>query len=91
MTRINKITGYKTSKDYKRLVELMKVQSVICIVNYGDSSRDIAHTLYEKYEDEDGEDYQISARGIEYCFANSEEKFIKQCVNDNVEFLEPEK
>lgn len=88
MTRINQITGYKTSKDYKRLVELMKVQSVICLCK--DSKfEQLGNTDYTKTNCYGGcvEIFRISCDAD--CYG--EEDFIERCKRINVEFLEPDK
>lgn len=87
--------NYRTSKDYRRLANLAKQCSVICIVDYnirpdGDMVfRDVASTQYRRYDDEAAEIFQISARGSCYAYAFSEDEFIKQCERMNVEFIVP--
>ena len=85
MDTVRNIEGYKTSRDYKELFEMMTKASVVCVVDYGETGRcrDVAHTLFR-----DGV-YQISARGISYVCAETLEEFIKQCESDNVEFIPP--
>lgn len=91
MSFIYKIQGYKTSKDYTRLLDLMKTQSIICIVDYGTDCRDVAHTIFESYERHpDNPLMQVSARGIGYLHTNSPSEFIRQCEKYNLEFIEPE-
>lgn len=85
------ITAYQTSRDYEKLFELMQKSSIICIVDYlgldssrdAHISRDVAQTLCRK------EDYQISARGIGYIWAETKEDFVNQCARYNVEFIAP--
>lgn len=85
MKIVRNIEGYELSRDYKALFEQMTKSSVVCIVNYGHtaSCRDVAHTLYRD------DVYQISARGISYIYAETLEEFIKQCEDDDVEFIPP--
>ena len=91
MSLIHKVTGYKTSRDYARLVELMKQGAVICIVDYDRTHdcRDIAHTIFEADTGRGDSMFQISARGISYVYAWDEAGFIKQCQRTNCEFIEP--
>ena len=88
------ITGYKTSRDYERLIELARTQSVVCIVDYamqGDEPiRDVAQTLwfgvglYREAPD-------ISCRGHGYIYGGTtKESFIAQCQRAHVEFIEPQ-
>ena len=84
--------GYKTSKDYKRLKELLdKGYEVICIADYnkrdGIVVRDICRA--KKFRSA----YLVLARGIEYCsfwegmymYATFEE----MCEDSHIEFIEP--
>jgi hypothetical protein len=82
MPVITSITNYKTSRDYELLFELMQKSSIICIVDF-QGSRDVAQTLCG-----DG-DYQISARGIGYLWADTREEFLEFCKMINVEFVVP--
>ena len=91
MSLIHKVTGYKTSRDYARLVELMKQGAVICIVDYDRTAdcRDVTHTLFEADTGRGEPLFQISARGICYIHADNEADFIKQCQRINCELIEP--
>lgn len=93
---IREIDGYQTSNDYALLYELAKTTSIICLVKYSDYNdtytiTDIAHTI--KF----GSVTEILARGVGYVYANdrddkkAKESFIKQCENQKVEFLVPDK
>ncbi len=83
---------YKTSKDYKRLKELLdKGYQVVCFTTYdwgdGDFVTDVCKaTAY------DGR-YQISARGIEYCSywagMHRYKSFEDACEHCQIEFIEP--
>jgi hypothetical protein len=85
---INKITGYNTSSDYDRLVEIMVKQSVICLVEFGESGQlDIAKTSYCS---ETGI-YQILTRGTCYIYASDVASFLRDCKLQRVEFIEPVK
>jgi hypothetical protein len=90
MSTIYKISGYKTSREYSRLVELMKRGAVICIVDYGRTNdcRDVAHTIFDEYN-LSNLCFQISARGTCYVHAFDELDFITQCARINCEFIEP--
>ncbi len=83
--------GYKTSKDYKRLKELLDAgYEVVCFTTYdfgdGDYVTDICKAI--NY----GDRYQISARGIEYTsywpgmyrFSSFEDA----CKNSDIEFID---
>ena len=85
---IFKISGYKPSREYDKLADEMQVRSIICLVDYGDDCRDVAHTLWSPSEDGTG-CWMLSARGITYICAFSREEFINQCVRANVEVLIP--
>jgi hypothetical protein len=85
---MNKIEGYKTSKNYELLFQLMQKSSIICIVDFISGTekppRDIAQTIYS----ENGS-YGIYARGCFSIYAKSKDHFIKECIKYNVEFIEP--
>lgn len=85
------LANYCTSTDYKLLAKLARQCSVICIVDYEKIDdiviRDVACTTHGQHRDE--EVFQISARGISYIYAFSEDEFIKLCQHRNVEFLVP--
>ena len=85
------ITGYETSRDYERLIELARTQSIICIVDYescdGRPIRDIAHTIWPC---QDNAAPDVSARGIGYIDGFTRNGFIGQCWRSNLEFIEPD-
>jgi len=88
MTTIYKISEYETSKNYEKLADLMRENSVICIVcQYGDY-RDVAHTTFSR-NSFGGETFQVSARGIGYILAGNQDDFIKHCEIYKLEFIEP--
>lgn len=83
--------GYKTSKDYTRLKELLdKGYAVVCLTTYdfhaGDEVTDVCKAT--KY---DG-DYRISARGIEYTSywpgMHRYKSFEEACMESNIEFFD---
>lgn len=85
-------TSYKTSKDYKRLKELLdKGYDVICIADYlwngTPVSRDICHAFRSN------DTYRFIARGIEYNSYWPDmahyESFEDACEVSNIEFIEP--
>lgn len=80
------LPDYKGSKDYARLVELAKKQSVICIVTVN-GCRDVAKTLCSV--DSGAEEWQVGARGIPYICAFTEASFIEKCEAVQLEFIEP--
>ena len=88
MDTIFKIEGYETSRDYERLADLMQTQSVVCIVDYGNDCRDVAHTLWSPSNDGKGI-WQLSGRGIGYIYGWNREDFIQQCGRANVEIILP--
>jgi hypothetical protein len=73
-----------SSRDYRKLVMLMKVHSVGCIVDHGHGCRHMAKTrvLFGRY-------LRIQSPGICYAYAVDEDDFIEQCESLNVEFFEP--
>lgn len=81
---MNQLTGYKTSRDYKRLAELAKKQSVICIVDHR-GKQQVATTTYVQ-----SPCWVISSKGVVYVYGIKKKHFIAQCQAANVEFIEPE-
>ena len=84
--------GYQTSKDYKRLKELLdKGYDIVCWADYerydGHVCRDICHA--RKMDDT----YIISARGIEYGSywdgRIAYDSFEEMCEDNHIEFIEP--
>lgn len=91
---IQELANYKTEKDYDWLAKEMKIQSIICIVDYQFSHdeesfvfRDVGKTVY--FEKNGNATYQICGRGISYLTAFSEEDFIKLCEILHVEIVKP--
>lgn len=93
----HRLAQYNASKDYKRLANLARKASIICLVDYRlrqpvdgvESVRDVARTTVQR---SDGKEFfSISARGISYVIAFNEDEFILLCASNNVEFLEPAK
>lgn len=85
---VHEISGYKTSRDYKRLWELAQRASVICIVDYGDSHyRDVAQTIFSNYDNNLA--LEIKVRGVGYIYGDGKSDFIAKCTRYNVEFVEP--
>ena len=85
--------GYKTSKDYHRLKELLdNGYEVICIADYdwhdGHVSRDVCRAR------RDDDYYRISSRGIEYTAywpgMRMHKSFEHACERSHIEFIEPE-
>ena len=94
--------GYKTSRDYKRLKELLdQGYDVVCFCTYD---------FNENWKDKEGYHemivtdicrarrtrdnwYHIGARGLEYGTywedMNRYDSFEKMCENINIEFIEP--
>jgi len=87
------ITGYNTSRDYERLIELARTQSIICIVDYESAVpglkaiRDVARTTWMC---RDNAAPDVSARGIGYIDGFTRNGFIGQCWRSNLEFIEPD-
>lgn len=90
MRELNKIKGYHTSRDYRQLVFLMRSQSVICFVDYKDSIRDLAKTMFQFNSNPDFYAWQIVNRGIVYIYASNIGDFIRECEILNVEFIVPD-
>lgn len=83
--------GYKTSKDYSRLKELLdKGYAVVCLTTYdfspGNEVTDVCKAT--KYDDT----YRISARGIEYTSywpgMHRYKSFEEACRESNIEFFD---
>jgi hypothetical protein len=85
ITLIYEITGYKMSRDYARLAELAKTQSIVCIDG---KMKDVARTIYDRIDD--NEVWAISSRGFSYVYAISFDDFMRNCKEANIEFIEPE-
>lgn len=88
--------NYKTSKDYKKLFELIKTEIIVCFVNSyknpdGTYMKDVCISN-RKY---DPEFISISARGISYIDAfefdglSIEDDFIQQCERIELEYIIP--
>lgn len=85
---------YKTSRDYKRLKELLdEGKEIVCFVDYhwsdGEVSRDICRA---RKTPSDFEPYQFSVRG--YCYGGYDPKldrfsFEKLMEAMNLEYIEP--
>jgi hypothetical protein len=87
---INQVTGYETSRDYRRLLELMREQSVICLVDFSRTCRDIAKTFYEyRPQCKTKETFQVQARGVAYIYDWEEKRFLESCKRLNLEFILP--
>ena len=93
MIRLTANHGYKTSRDYELLADLMKIMACVCFVGYawpdGDVTRDVGATIYWGSRGEN-EVYDISCRGTSYAYVFSREDFIACCQKYNVEFIVPE-
>lgn len=87
MNHAFQLTGYAGSRDYERLADLAREQSVICIVDYERSMRDIGRTMYRCHGNE--EYWEVGARGTGYIIAFERDEFIRACRAFNVEFLDP--
>lgn len=94
---MNPFAQATSSKDYKRLVQLVRKSAVICLVDYRpsesvdgeDSARDVARATVQS---KDGKDvFSISARGNSYVTAFSEDEFSLGCANNNIAFFDPSK
>ena len=90
--------GYKTSKDYKRLKELLdKGYEVVCFTTYDFNKHNPGHKTLMTTDICKGMLlggwYHFSARGIEYCTywpeMNRYASFDDMCKNNNIEFIEP--
>lgn len=78
--------NYKTSRDYKRLAELAKKQSVICVVEY--NGRPVTALSY--YFPDSKRPFMISFPGYSFIDAEDDDRFIDRCEKIGVEFIEPE-
>ena len=95
--------GYKWSRDYKRLKQLLdEGYEVVCVADYdwhdGTVSRDICHGRLVLGSTEEHDHYTFSCRGIAYCelypswykYQNmTEEVMFKKAVSRaNIEFID---
>ena len=87
--RISESHQYKTSRDYKQLIELAKATPVVCILDYSEACKDVACTKVQRSYHDDKIIFEICARGISYIYAWEELDFIEQCRKSNVEFIKP--
>ena len=78
---------YCASRDYKELALRMAVMRIVCFVDYGTASRDVATTRFGAASE--FARYQIGARGICYIEAGTLEEFSEQCGKLNVQWLYP--
>lgn len=84
MTIQRNLLNYPFSKDYKKLYELAKKQSVVCVLDHL-GCRDVCQTIYI-----DSANYtEVVARGICYIFTENEEEFISHCEHYNLEWIIP--
>lgn len=101
MKIIRDLTGYSTSRDYRALYELAKIQSVVCIADYyGGAQRDLDGNPAPVYRDVcqtiAGYGVQVSCRGV--CYADDigpgddpdgVEPFVESCEAVNLEWVVP--
>lgn len=87
---------YFTDKNYDDLWAIAQRQGIVCIVNYsspqfGDSPnppcRDVAHTI--ALVGEKAVQISVSARGITYFSAMSQDEFIRECERVNLDWIKP--
>lgn len=91
--------GYKTSRDYNKLFELIKTQRVVCFVTYkeyrdknGYKLQDVCQSQVRNSESM----VDIGVRGISYISAmdfedrNIKDDFISQCEASELEYIEPD-
>jgi hypothetical protein len=83
---MNKLAKYQGSRDYLRLVELIRDAGIICTVAFG-KGVDVAVAWRRPHHDEWM--YEVSARGIGYIIAFNVEDFISLCEHGCVEFFDP--
>lgn len=90
--------GYKTSKDYEKLYELIKAQRIVCFVTHKkDRGRDgykLQDICQSQVVNSDSM-IDIGARGVSYITAmdfedrNIKDDFISQCEASELEYIEP--
>lgn len=89
---MKRVICYKTSRDYKRLKALLEAgYEVVCFTTYDwGSGYEVTDVCRARF---DGERYQISARGIEYCCywagMHRYKSFEDACEQSKIEFIEP--
>lgn len=81
--------NYRLSTDYRLLAKLARSDAIICVVDYREGCRDVAHTLYSPADSKGYELFQVSARGYGYIYSFGENEFVKQCALANLGFLAP--
>lgn len=80
------LAPYTGSKDYARLAELAKTQSIVCFVEH-DGRREVART---SYMDRQGRDFwTVGGGGVGYITAFNKDEFLAFCDLRKLEFLEP--
>ena len=80
---------YKTSKDYNRLVELMKDQTVICIVAVNGPVMK-RRVLVSSWNAAGYKRYRLlSANNNAWHYEENSKNFIKQCKELNLEYIDP--
>jgi hypothetical protein len=62
---------------------LAKTQSIICLCDFSEGARDVAHTIADNFG------CQVSERGICFVSATSFSDFSEQCNNVELEWIEP--
>jgi hypothetical protein len=83
MMIVGKLGNYKVSRDYARLAELAKKESIICVVGEG-----VGKTTYEKYSS-GTVIWEIRSQGICFLMSDNIAGFLRMCQLNNVEFIEP--
>ena len=86
--------GYKTSKDYKHLIELLdKGYEVVCFCTYDINRNGIIVTDVCRARSQENGRYSISARGIEYgCYwpsMHAFDSFEEMCEHLKLDYIEP--
>lgn len=81
----------QTSKDYEALWDLLRVQRIVCMVDYehphdGYQIRDVCQTPVQP---RDGYWIDVGCRGYSYISAKDKSDFIVQCSEKNLEYFVP--
>lgn len=85
MIYIRDVNGnYPLSKDYEKLWRLSLESSIVCIVDYDKTLRDIAQTVRVDQLT------QVCVRGTCYIHAHGPEDFRNQCEKSRLEFIDPD-
>lgn len=89
-TEAYELPPYGGSTDHRRLAELARRQSIICIVDHQVGDRTIRLLAQTQYQAKgEREFWYVSTPGHSYIVAFNQREFVSLCKHCNVEFIEP--